>query len=62
MNQSAGISTVALANRLSRSNLRAIPFDDPIFDWNVYLIKLKEAKLSPEAKAFERILLQHRRN
>lgn len=60
MNQSVGISTVALANRLSRSNLRAIPFDDPVFDWNVYLIKLKDAKLSPEARAFERILLRHR--
>jgi DNA-binding transcriptional LysR family regulator len=61
MNQSVGISTVALARRLSRPNLRAIPFDDPCFDWNIYLIKLKNAKLSPEAKAFETLLLQHRR-
>jgi DNA-binding transcriptional LysR family regulator len=62
MNQSAGISTVALANRLARQNLRAIPFDDPVFDWNVYLIKLKNAKLSPEARAFENLLLQHRKD
>jgi DNA-binding transcriptional LysR family regulator len=61
MNQSVGISTIALARRLSRPNLRAIPFDDPCFDWNIYLFKLKNAKFSPEAKAFESLLLQHRR-
>lgn len=61
MNQSVGISTVALAGRLSRPNLRAIPFDDPVFDWNIYLIKLKNARLSPEAKAFENLLFQHRK-
>lgn len=62
MNQSVGISTIALANRLSRPNLRAIPFDDPVLDWNIYLIKLRNAKLSPEGRAFENILLQHRRD
>jgi DNA-binding transcriptional LysR family regulator len=61
MNQSVGISTIALARRLSRPNLRAIPFDDPCFDWNIYLLKLKNTKVSPEAKAFESLLLQHRR-
>lgn len=61
MNQSVGLSTMALAKRLSRPNLRAIPFDDPCFDWSIYLIKLKNAKLSPEAKEFESLLLQHRR-
>lgn len=60
MNQSVGISTMALAGRLSRPNLRAIPFDDPFFDWNIYLIKLKNAKTSPEARAFEQLLLQRR--
>ena len=60
MNQSASVSTVALANRLARPNLRAIPFDDPFFDWNVYLIKQKNAKLSKEARAFESLLLKHR--
>ena len=62
MNQSAGISTAALASRLARPNLRAVPFDDPVFDWNVYVIKQKNARLSPEARAFEGILLQHRRD
>lgn len=62
MNQSVGISTIALANRLSRPNLRAIPFDDPVFNWNIYLIKLKNSMLSPEARAFETLLLQHRRD
>jgi DNA-binding transcriptional LysR family regulator len=62
MNQFAGISTIALANRLSRPNLRAIPFDDPGFDWNIYQIKRKGAKLSPEAKAFEALLLQHKKH
>lgn len=61
MNQSVGISTVALARRLSRKNLRAIPFDDPFFDWNICLIRLKNAKLSPEARAFESLLLEHRK-
>ncbi len=61
-NQSVGLSTITLAKRLSRPNLRAIPFDDPCFDWNIYLIKLKNAKLSPEARAFESLLLQHRRD
>jgi DNA-binding transcriptional LysR family regulator len=62
MNQSVGLSTMALAKRLSRPNLRAIPFDDPFFDWNIYLIKLKNAKLSPEAKAFESLLLERRKD
>jgi DNA-binding transcriptional LysR family regulator len=61
MNQSVGISTVALAKRLSRQNLRAIPFDDPVLDWNIFLIKLKNAKLSAEAKAFQAQLLLHRK-
>lgn len=61
MNQSAGISTVALASRLARPNLRAIPFDDPAFDWNIYLIKQKNARLSSEAKLFENLLLRHRK-
>ena len=60
MNQSAGISTMALARRLSRPNLRAIPFGDRDFDWNVYLITQKNARLSPEARAFEGLLLQHK--
>lgn len=62
LNQSVGISVLQLANRLSRPNLRAIPFDDPALDWNIYLIKLKNAILSPEAKAFEQILLQYRKD
>lgn len=60
MNQSAGISTIPLARRLSRPNLRAIPFNDPVMDWSIYLIKLKNAILSPEARTFESLLLSHR--
>ncbi len=62
LNQSAGISVIPLAKRLARPNLRAIPFDDPMLAWNIYLIKLKGATLSPEAKAFEQLLLAHRKN
>ncbi len=62
INQSAGISTVPLAERLGRSKLRAIPFEDTLLEWNIYLIKLKNAVLSPEAKAFEQLLLEHRKN
>lgn len=55
-----GISTCALAARLSRPNLRAIPFDDPLLDWNVYLIKRHGVKLSREAALFEKTVLQFR--
>jgi hypothetical protein len=60
VNFTAGISTLALANRLGRSTLRAIPFADPALDWNIHLIKLKNDRISHEAQQFERMLLQHR--
>ena len=60
INQSAGISVIPLAKRLGRSKLRAIPFEEPLLAWDIYLIKLKNAVLSPEAKALEQLLLEHR--
>jgi hypothetical protein len=56
---SVGISTAHLANRLARPNLRAIPLVDPVMEWNIYLIKRKGMHLSPEARQFEKLLLQH---
>ena len=61
MNQAVGISAIPLAKRLARPNLRMIPFSDPVFEWNIYLIKLKNAKLSTEARAFENVLFQYRK-
>ncbi len=58
-NHSVGISTVHLARRLSRPHLRAIPLKDPPMEWNIYMIKRKGSRLSPEAKLFEKTILQH---
>lgn len=60
LNESVGISVVQLAERQARPNLRAIPFEYPVLNWNVYLIKLKGAVLSPAAKAFEQVLLDYK--
>lgn len=60
LNQCAGISVCELASRLNRPNLRAVPISDPGLEWNVYLIKRKDAVLSPEARTFERVLLDYR--
>jgi DNA-binding transcriptional LysR family regulator len=57
VNFAVGISTVALARRLSRPALRAVPFDDAALDWNIYLIKAKNERLSREAQLFESMLL-----
>lgn len=61
MQQSVGISALPLARKLARPNLRAIPFEDSAFDWSIFLIKQKNAKLSPEARGFESQLLQYRK-
>ena len=55
-----GISTIPLANRLGRPSLCAVPFADPMMDWNVYLIQRRGASLSPAARLFRRALLEHR--
>jgi hypothetical protein len=56
VNFAAGISTLALARRLSRPALRAVPFEDTALDWNIYLIKAKNEHLSYEARLFENLL------
>ena len=61
-NTGVGISTVALAKRLARPNVRAIPFVEPEMQWNIYLIKNKNATLSSEARAFERMLISFTTN
>ena len=58
-NHCVGLSTTHLARRLSRPNLRAIPFSDPALEWNIFLIKRKGAHLSPEARLFEKAILHH---
>lgn len=57
----AGVSTMALAARLDRPELRAIPFADPVFQWSVHLIRRKGAVLSPAAKLFEQAVLEARK-
>ena len=59
VNFAVGISTLALARRLSRPALHAIPFEDPALDWNICLIKAKNERLSREAQLFENLLCRH---
>jgi DNA-binding transcriptional LysR family regulator len=56
----AGLSTLPLFHRLNRPNLAAIPLEDPIFDWNIYMIRRKGAVLSPPANRFWKAVLKHR--
>ncbi len=58
--QIPGISTIPLANRLGRPSLCAVPFADPMMDWNIYLIKRKGTVLSPAARLFQQALLAKR--
>lgn len=57
--QAAGIASQALARRLNRSHIRVIPFEDPEMAWNIYLIKARGARLSPEARKFESMLINY---
>jgi DNA-binding transcriptional LysR family regulator len=61
-NTGVGISTMALAKRLARPHVRAIPFVEPEMQWNIYLIKNKNATLSSEARAFEQTLISFTAN
>lgn len=56
--QTAGISTMALFEHLNRPRLRAIPFQEPDLDWEVYFIRRRGAVLSPAAKKFEKYVLK----
>lgn len=55
-----GVSTMALAARLHRPDLRAIPFTDPVFQWSLHFIRHRRTTLSPNAKLFERAVLNAR--
>ena len=55
--QTAGISTMALYGHLDRPRLRAVPFEEPDLDWEVYYIRRKGAELSPAAKRLEEYIL-----
>ena len=56
--KAVGVSTVVLAAHLNRSELRAVPFEDPIFQWSVHFIKRRGAALSPGAKLFQQAVLK----
>lgn len=55
-----GVSTMALATRLHRPELKAIPFDDPLFQWSLHFIRRKGAILSPAANLFKCAVLNLR--
>ena len=56
--KAVGVSTVVLAAHLNRPELRAIPFEDPIFQWSVHFIRRRGAALSPAAKLFQQAVLK----
>ncbi len=58
--QMAGLSVLPLFHRLNRPNLVAIPLEDPIFDWNIYMIKRKGSTLSQPASRFWKAMIRHR--
>ena len=51
--KAVGVSTMVLMSHLDRPELRAIPFEDPIFQWSVHFIRRRGAALSPAAKLFQ---------
>lgn len=59
LDQCCGVAGLPLAKKLNVPNLSLIPFESEEMDWKIYLLKKKDAKLSPEAKAFEKTLLQY---
>lgn len=59
LDQCCGISPLSLANKLNIPNLHAVPFNCEEMNWNIFLIKKKKTKLSPEARLFEKTLLKY---
>lgn len=56
--KAVGVSTMVLMSHLDRPELRAIPFEDPIFQWSVHFIRRRGAALSPAAKLFQQAVLK----
>jgi DNA-binding transcriptional LysR family regulator len=55
--QAICLSTLSLANRMARSNVVAVPFEDPIFDRDLYVIKKKGVTPSYYASVLEQMLV-----
>lgn len=55
-----GVSTMALASRLNRPRLKAVPLADPVFHWCLHFIRRKDRELSAPARLFEQAVLDRR--
>lgn len=53
-------STESLFRQLGRENIKTIPINDCNLVRRLYLIKLKNGRLSPQAKLFEESMIQYR--
>lgn len=60
LNLCCGITTLTSAQKICGPELCIVPFDCDEMNWNIYLIKKKDAVLSQGAKTFEKILLKYR--
>lgn len=60
IDQACSVCSVTLANKVKHYDIRAIPFEDELMSWNIYLIKQKGVQLSPQARYFEQLLLEYR--
>lgn len=59
MGQGLGVSVDFIADFISTSNVRKIPFADPSFLWPVGLVRHKNVKLSPAGQNFCQFLQLH---
>ncbi len=60
LNLCCGVTTLTYAEKICGPDLCIVPFDCEEMNWNIYLIKKKDAALSLGAKTFEKILLKYR--
>jgi DNA-binding transcriptional LysR family regulator len=60
MNQAVGLTTLTLCKRMRRPDVVPVPFLDPIFDREVYVIKKKGAQLTRYAALLEEMLIAHK--
>ena len=59
MNKCCAVMGEPIAARLNMSGVKLIPFSDPAMNWNIYLVKSKQRKLSSSAKVFEQMLIDY---
>lgn len=59
LNKCCAVMGAPAASHITMQNVKAIPFSDPSFSWNIYLIKPRHRKMSNAAKSFEKMLIEH---